>query len=88
MRNKTDSEGYELHPFGKNAKMGRVVTDLLPPPHVLAGMEKKSKVTITLNDESIAFFKRQAKKYKTPYQAMIRNLLQQYAMRAQAHDKK
>ncbi len=79
---------YEEHPFGKNAKIGRVIPDFLPKPWELAGMEKKSKVTITLNDESIAFFKRQAKKYKTPYQAMIRNLLQQYAMRADARDKK
>jgi predicted DNA binding CopG/RHH family protein len=82
MRNKTDSEGYEEHPFGKKAKLGRVVKDLLPPPHELARMEKKSKITITLNDSSVEFFKKQAKKYKTPYQAMIRNLLQQYAARA------
>ncbi len=82
MKNKIDSDGYELHPFGKNAKLGHVVKGLLPPPHELARMEKKVKVTITLNDSSVKFFKAQAKKYKTPYQAMIRNLLQAYAERA------
>jgi hypothetical protein len=73
---------YEEHPFGKNAKAGAVIPDFLPKPWELAGMEKKVKVTITLNDSSVRFFKKQAKKYKTPYQAMIRNLLQQYAERA------
>jgi hypothetical protein len=82
MKNKTDFEGYEEYPFGKNAKIGPVVKDLLPPPHMLARMEKKVKITITLNTSSVQFFKKQAKKYKTPYQAMIRNLLQQYAERA------
>jgi uncharacterized protein (DUF4415 family) len=73
---------YEEHPFGKNAKVGPVIPDFLPKPWELADMEKKVKVTITLNDSSVQFFKQQGKKYKTPYQAMIRNLLQQYAVKA------
>jgi predicted DNA binding CopG/RHH family protein len=60
-----------------------IIPDFLPKPWELARMEKKSKVTITLSDESVAFFKKQAKKYGTPYQAMIRNLLQHYVMQAQ-----
>ena len=59
-----------------------IIPDFLPKPWELAAMEKKSKVTIMLEDKSVAFFKRQAKKYGVSYQAMIRNLLQQYALRA------
>ena len=76
---------YEEHPFGKNVKVGPIIPDFLPKPWELAQMSRNKKVTITLNEESIDFFKSQAKKFKTPYQAMIRNLLQQYAMRAQNH---
>jgi hypothetical protein len=79
---------YEEHPFGKNVKVGLPIPDFLPKPWELADMEKKSKITITLNDSSVQFFKRQAKKYKTPYQAMIRNLLQQYALRAERREGK
>jgi predicted DNA binding CopG/RHH family protein len=58
-----------------------IIPDFLPKPWELAE-EKKTKITITLNESSVEFFKRQAKKYNTPYQAMIRNLLQAYVMRA------
>jgi predicted DNA binding CopG/RHH family protein len=60
-----------------------IIPDFFPKPWELARMEKKSKVTIVLNEKSVEFFKQQAKKYKTPYQAMIRNLLQHYATQAQ-----
>ena len=59
-----------------------IIPDFLPKPWELAKMTRNKKVTITLNEESIAVFKRQAKKYNVPYQAMIRNLLQQYTVRA------
>jgi len=36
------------------------------------------KVTITLSRESVEFFKQQAKKHHTPYQKMIRRLLDAY----------
>lgn len=35
--------------------------DFLPKPWELAAVEKKTKVTISLNEDSVAFFKRQAK---------------------------
>jgi len=75
---------YEDNPWpGVKIDNLKVIDDFLPKPWELADMEKKVKVTITLNESSIKFFKRQAKKFGTPYQAMIRNLLQQYAARAE-----
>jgi len=37
------------------------------------------KVTIALSKTSVDFFKKEAKKYNTPYQKMIRRLLDEYA---------
>lgn len=74
---------YEDNPWSDvDIKNLEIIEDFLPKPWELAAMEKKVKVTITLNDSSIEFFKEQAKKYNTPYQAMIRNLLTQYALKA------
>jgi hypothetical protein len=66
---------YSNEPLGKLA----VVADFLPPPDKLAYREETVKVTITLNKASIEFFKREAKQHGTPYQAMIRKLLDHYA---------
>ncbi|MDR3171922.1 MAG: BrnT family toxin [Treponema sp.] len=41
---------------------GEVVSDFLPPPEELIRKEPKVKITITLNSESIDFFKKFAKK--------------------------
>jgi hypothetical protein len=68
---------YTHEPLGKVA----VVEDFLPPPDKLAFREETVKVTITLNKASIEFFKREAKRHGTPYQAMIRRLLDAYAQR-------
>lgn len=68
---------YSNEPLGKVA----VVEDFLPPPERLAFREETVKVTITLNKASIEFFKREAKRHGTPYQAMIRRLLDAYAQR-------
>lgn len=73
---------YEENPFGKNMKIGkRVFLPDLPSPRELAAAEKTTKVTLLLNEDSVRFFKKQAAKYKTPYQAMIRRLLDAYASR-------
>lgn len=55
-----------------------VVEDFLPPPEDLAFSEETVKVTITLSQESVDFFKREAKKHNTQYQRMIRRLLDAY----------
>lgn len=59
----------------------RVVKDFLPTPDELAFKEEKVKVTLALSRSSLQFFKTQAERHRTPYQKMIRNLLDAYAVR-------
>lgn len=61
--------------------MGRVrkVPDFLPSPEELVIPDETVKITISLNRESVDFFKKQAKKNHTKYQRMIRSLLDTYA---------
>ena len=59
----------------------RVVDDFLPSPEQLAFKEETVKVTLTLSTASVAFFKAQAKQHGTAYQAMIRRLLDSYAVK-------
>ena len=51
---------------------------------VLAGAKElyeAVKVTMTLSKASVDYFKKAARKYHTPYQKMIRNLIDAYAAR-------
>ena len=48
-------------------------------PEELALKDETLKVTIALSRTSVEFFKKEAKKYNTPYQKMIRRLLDEYA---------
>jgi len=54
----------------------RVVPDFLPAP---PPREENVKVTLSLSRRSLAFFKREAKKRRVPYQRMIRALADTYA---------
>ena len=60
-----------------------IVKDFLPPPHQLVLKEETVKVTIALKKSSIAFFKKEAKKNHTPYQKMIRQVIDRYALHYQ-----
>lgn len=60
-----------------------VVDDFLPRPDELVFKNPRRKVTITLDQESIDFFKAEAARLHVPYQRMIRTLLQQYVARIQ-----
>jgi hypothetical protein len=64
-----------------NEPMGdlRVVKDFLPSPDQLVLREDNVKVTISLKKSSITFFKEEAKKHKTSYQKMIREVVDWYA---------
>lgn len=64
-------------PIGKLTR----VKDFLPPPSELAPREETTKVTLALSNESLEFFKREAKKNKVPYQRMIRHLVDEYVQR-------
>jgi predicted DNA binding CopG/RHH family protein len=76
MRRTTD---YTAEPLGEI----RVIEDFLPPPSELVFREDTVKVTLGLSRKSVDFFKKQAKKYDTQYQRMIRRLLDLYVTRQQ-----
>jgi predicted DNA binding CopG/RHH family protein len=57
----------------------RVISDFLPSPEELALKDETVKITISLSKTSIEFFKKEAKKFHTQYQKMIRRLLDEYA---------
>jgi hypothetical protein len=63
-KNKTDKD----MPIGMLTK----VEDVLPSPDELVMPEKTVKVTLNLNETSVMFFKKQANRYHTKYQKMIR----------------
>lgn len=58
----------------------RVINDFLPSPENLVLKEKKRRVTLTLTQKSLDFFKKAAKKQGASYQAMIRNLIDYYVV--------
>ncbi len=53
----------------------KIVDDFLPPPEDLVFKKENVKVTMSLSKSSVNFFKKEAKKHHTSYQAMIRKLL-------------
>ncbi len=56
----------------------KVIKDFLPPPEELAFREETIKVTLQLSRATIEFFKKEAEIHHTPYQRMIRRLLDEY----------
>jgi len=56
----------------------KVISDFLPSPKELALKDETVKVTISLSKTSVDFFKKEAKRYNTQYQKMIRRLLDEY----------
>lgn len=55
-----------------------IISDFLPNPESLILKEKKTRVTLTLTQKSLDFFKTAAKKHSASYQAMIRRLIDYY----------
>jgi predicted DNA binding CopG/RHH family protein len=79
---------YEDDPF----ELGEIddeklveVKDFLPSPEELVFRPKGVKVTLTLSEDSLTYFKEQAERLKTPYQRMIRNLIDEYVKRQQGN---
>jgi predicted DNA binding CopG/RHH family protein len=66
---------YTEEPMGKL----KVVEDFLPPPDRLVLKEENVKVTISLKKKSVDFFKKEAKKHRTSYQKMIRQVIDWYS---------
>lgn len=80
MNKKTDySDSHEDYKSAISA--GERIPDFLPPPDKLIKRNPKVKVTISLNRQSVDFFKRYAKQYNVKYQTMINEVLDQYAKR-------
>jgi predicted DNA binding CopG/RHH family protein len=67
--------------------IGERVEDFLPRPEDLVFRPKGVKVTITLSEHSLAYFKEQAERLHTPYQRMIRNLIDEYVHQMQKNHK-
>ncbi|MBW2658451.1 MAG: CopG family transcriptional regulator [Deltaproteobacteria bacterium] len=65
---------YTDEPIGKV----KVITDFLPSPKELALKDETVKITISLSKTSVDIFKKEAKRYNTQYQKMIRRLLDEY----------
>jgi len=65
---------------------GERVIDFLPPPDQLAKKPPKVKITISLNQQSVEFFKKSAKKNKMKYQSMINEILDQYVKKFSNND--
>ena len=73
----------EKHNKDNNMPIGKLklVEDFLPHPKDLIVPEQTIMVTLRLSEKSINFFKKQAKKYHTKYQKMLRLLVDKYAER-------
>ena len=63
-------------PIGKMTR----IDDFLPPPERLVVPQKTVKITISLSESSVDFFKRRAKQHHIKYQKMIRELIDRYAI--------
>ncbi len=78
---KRAKDKYRDMPIGKLT----VIPDFLPPPDQLILPGQAVKITISLDQESLLFFKEMAAKLGTKYQRMIREVLRRYA---QAYQRK
>ena len=72
---------YTHEPIGEI----KIVNDFLPPPEKLVFRRKIIKVTMSLDEESVSFFKKQAQRNHVPYQTMIRNLINTYVAKYQVN---
>jgi predicted DNA binding CopG/RHH family protein len=59
--------------------LGERLKDFLPSPAQLVKREETVKITLEVTHESLAFFKKQAKRLHVPYQRMLRSLIDAYA---------
>jgi hypothetical protein len=57
------------------------IPDFLPKPEELVYRPKGVKVALTLSEDSLKYFKTQGERLHTPYQRMIRNLIDEYVRR-------
>jgi spore coat polysaccharide biosynthesis protein SpsF (cytidylyltransferase family) len=72
---------YEKAPDGIDEAIftSKRLEDILPSPDKLVKKEETVKVTISLSQKSVKFFKKRAEKQGVPYQNMIKSLIDKYA---------
>lgn len=72
---------YENAPEGTGESIlsSKVMENILPAPDKLVKKEETVKVTISLSQKSVSFFKERAEKQGVPYQSMIKSLIDKYA---------
>ena len=76
--------------YDENMPVGKLteIPDFLPPPHKLVFPKTETvKVTLSLNQSTVNFFKYHAKKNNTKYQKMIRAVVDLYARKVRGLDK-
>ena len=56
----------------------KIVADFLPSPDQLIFKEDTVKITLSLSEKSVKFFKAKAKQYNVPYQTMIKKVVDLY----------
>lgn len=61
-------------------KIGKLV-NVLPSPSQLARMSRTERATITLKKETLDFFRKEGKKEGVAWNALIRNVLDEYVRR-------
>ena len=69
---------YTDEPDDVDLDNARIIKDFLPPPDQLVFKEKNIKITLSVSESSVDFFKREAEKNGVKYQQMIRSLLDKY----------
>lgn len=66
---------------GEAITTGERIIDFLPPPDQLVKKPLKVKIMISLNQQSVEFFKETAKNNKVIYQTLINDIFDQYVKR-------
>lgn len=75
-----EDDPFELGDVDENNL--KIVPDFLPAPEDLVFKgSPQEKITITLDSETVAFFRQKATELGSSYQRMIRNLLNEYVAR-------
>lgn len=69
---------YTDAPDDVDLENARIIKDFLPPPGQLVFKEKTIKITLSVSESSVDFFKREAGKHGVKYQQMIRGLIDKY----------
>ena len=68
---------YSDEPLGEI----RIISDFLPSPEEMNLKSDEIQVTMSLSADSIAYFEAVAQQYQIHYQAIIRQLLDEYVAR-------